>query len=162
AALFRPTHDLASEPRQLGMAERAAMDMDAPQFGAAVELREDLAGIEEAVGVEGAFQALLLRQIDLIEHRAHEITLLDAHSVLAGPPPADLDAELQNVGAERLGALELARRIGVIEDERVEIAVPSMKDIGDAEPIVLGEAAHAGQHLRQSGARNRAVHAVIV
>src|SRR5260221_2586046 len=115
------------------------MDMDAAELGAAMELREDLAGIEEPVGVEGAFKALLLIEIDRVEHDRHEVALLDADAVLAGEDAADLDAQPQDVGAESLGTLELARLVGIVEDERVEIAVAGMEDIGDAQPVALGQ-----------------------
>lgn len=38
-------HRLISKPRQVGEAELAVVDVQAAEFGAAVELREDLAGI---------------------------------------------------------------------------------------------------------------------
>src|ERR1700680_4282644 len=49
-----------SKPRQIRERDRAAMDVDAPELGAAVQLREDLAGVQQPGRVEGAFQALLL------------------------------------------------------------------------------------------------------
>ena len=68
------------------------MDVQPAQFGAAVQLREYLPGVEEPVRVEGAFEALLLREIALVEHRPHQIALLDADPVLAGQDAADLHA----------------------------------------------------------------------
>src|SRR5687768_11775640 len=53
----------ASEPRQIGEARLSAVDVDAAQLGAAVQRREDLAGIEQRVGIEHALHPLLLRQI---------------------------------------------------------------------------------------------------
>ena len=61
-----------------------AVDMHPPQFGATVELGEHLARIEERVGIEGAFDALLHAQVHLAEHHAHEIALFDAHTMFAG------------------------------------------------------------------------------
>jgi glycolate oxidase len=52
------------------------MDMHAAEFSAAAQLREDLAGIEEMAGVEGAFDAHLLVEVGLVEHLAHQIALL--------------------------------------------------------------------------------------
>ena len=72
-------------------------------------------------------------EVGFVEHRAHQVALLDADPVLAGQHAADLDAEPQDVGAECLGALDLARLVGVVEDQRVQIAVAGMKDIGDAQ-----------------------------
>src|SRR5258708_25732014 len=138
------------------------MDVDAAELGAAMELREDLAGIEQPVGVEGAFEAQLLVEIDLVEHDRHEIALLDADAVLAGEDAADLDAEAQDIGAERLGALELARLVGIVKDQRMEVAVAGMNDVGDAQPIVVRQHPHPRQHLRQATARDGAVHAVVI
>ena len=111
------------------------MDMHAAQFGAAAKLREHLAGIEQALGIEGAFQPLLLVEIDLVEHLGHQVALLDADAVLAGQHAADLDAEPQDVGAERLGALQLARLVGVVEDQRMQVAVAGVEDVGDAQAV---------------------------
>jgi hypothetical protein len=40
-----------------------AVDLDRNR-AAIVELRKDLAGVQEPVGIEGAFEALLLRRVD--------------------------------------------------------------------------------------------------
>src|SRR6266446_1183509 len=104
------------------------MDMDAAEFGAAMQLREHLARIEQAVGIERTFQALLMRQIALVEHRSHQVALLDPDPVLAGQDAADLDAQLEDIGAKSLGALDLAGLIGIIEDQRMKVAVAGMKD----------------------------------
>jgi len=58
-------------------AELAAVDVQAAELGAAVELREDLAGVEDLGRVEGALQALLLVQVVLVEHHRHQVALLD-------------------------------------------------------------------------------------
>ena len=59
-----------------------------------------LPGLSSPLAVEGAFHPLLLRQIDLGEHRRHQVALLDADAMLAGQHAADLDAQPQDVGAE--------------------------------------------------------------
>ena len=61
----------------------------------------------------------------------HQVALLDADAVLAGQAAADLDAELQDVGAGRLGLRQLRRVVGVEEDQRMEVAVAGMEDVGD-------------------------------
>jgi hypothetical protein len=96
-----------------------------------MQLRKDLAGIEQAIGIESAFQALLMRQVGFIEHRAHQIALFDPNPVLAGQHAANLDAKLENVGAEFLGPGKLARLIGVVQDQRMEIAIAGVEDVGD-------------------------------
>ena len=52
-----------------GMRQRAAMDVQPAQFGAAMQLREDLAGVEQPVGIERAFEALLMGEVGFVEHR---------------------------------------------------------------------------------------------
>ncbi len=44
----------------------------------------------------------------------------------------------------------------------MQIAVAGVKDVGDAQAVFLRQLPHARQHLRQLGARDGAVHAVIV
>ena len=53
-----------SEARQIGEAELARMDMHAAELGAAAELRKHLPGVEQALFVEGAFEPLLLVEVD--------------------------------------------------------------------------------------------------
>ena len=83
--------------------------MHMAQFRAAGQCREHLAGIEQAVIVESAFEPLLLVEIALRKHRRHQIALLDADAVLAGQHAADFNAKPENVGPERLRAFQFAR-----------------------------------------------------
>ena len=99
-----------------------------------------LPGIEQAAVVEGAFEPLLLGEIGLGEHRRHQVALLHADAMLAGEHAADLDAELEDIRAECLRSLELARLVGVVENQRVQIAVAGVEDVGDAQPVVLATA----------------------
>src|SRR5438067_1742052 len=131
----RVAASVGSETGQIGMRQLAPMHMEAPHLGAAMQLRKNLSGVQETMRVERAFEPLLLLQIRLAEHAAHEIALLDADTVLAGQYAADLHAELQNVGAEGLGAFELAGLIGVVEDQRMEVAIARMEDIRHAKRI---------------------------
>src|SRR5450756_583534 len=98
-----------SESRNVRKCQPAGMNVHAAEFGATVQGRKHLAGIEQALGVEGAFDPLLLVEVDLAEHLAHQVALLDADAMLAGQDAAELDAGPQDVGAERLGPIHLAR-----------------------------------------------------
>src|SRR4051812_35732183 len=51
------------EPRQVGEAGLAAVDVDPAQLGATVQYREHLPGIEEQVRIEGALDPLLMGQV---------------------------------------------------------------------------------------------------
>src|SRR4051812_43537552 len=67
----------ASKPRQLGKRELAAVDVHAAEFGAAVQGGKHLSRVEQALRIERAFQPLLLVEIDVAEHLAHQVALLD-------------------------------------------------------------------------------------
>src|SRR5437868_5866698 len=108
------------------------MDMHTSEFRTAMQLRKYLAGIEQPVCIEGAFQALLLRQIDFAEHHRHQIALFDTDAVLAGENAADFHAKRENIRAERFRAIKLAVLVGVIKNKRMKVAVAGMKNIGDA------------------------------
>jgi hypothetical protein len=45
--------------------------MDTAELGAAMQLWEDLARVEQAIRIESAFEALLVRQVALVEHCPH-------------------------------------------------------------------------------------------
>jgi hypothetical protein len=62
------------------------VDVQAAELGAAMQLGEHLAGIEDLARVEGALDALLLVQGVLVEHHRHQVALLDADPVLAHGP----------------------------------------------------------------------------
>src|SRR5579859_4742781 len=74
---------MGSEPRQVGETQRPVMNMDPAQFRAAAKLREDLAGIEQLLRVEGAFEPHLVVEIGLGEHGRHQVALLDPDAMLA-------------------------------------------------------------------------------
>src|SRR5438874_2486873 len=107
------------------------MHVQAAELGAAVQSGKYFPGIEQASVIEGAFEALLLIEVGLGKHRRHQVALLDADAVLAGEHAANLNAELEDRGSELLGALELARHVGVIEDERMQVAVAGVEYVGD-------------------------------
>ena len=76
-------------------------------------------------------------EVVLVEHGAHEIALFDADPVLAGQNAADFDTELENVGAELLGLFKLARIVGIVKDQGMQVAVAGVEHIGDAQPMEL-------------------------
>src|SRR5215831_3921011 len=113
--------DGKSKPRNIRKRKVPAAHVHAAQFGAPRQRRENLAGIEEPLVVEGAFEALLLVEIRLREHNRHKVALFNPDAVLAGEHPTDLDAQFEDVGSESLGTLQFARLIGVVENERMQI-----------------------------------------
>ncbi len=72
--------------------------------------REDLAGVGDPVGVEGAADQLHGVEVVVGEHPRHVGRLVDADPVLAGDRPAVADAEVEDRAADLLGRLAGARR----------------------------------------------------
>jgi hypothetical protein len=97
-----------SEPLDIGERHAPGMHVHAAKFGAAMQLRKHLAGIEQALFIEGAFEPLLLGEVDFSEHGRHEVALLDPNAVLARQHATHFDAQLENLRSKGLGALELA------------------------------------------------------
>ena len=96
-------------PKQFGVKSV----LHAAEFGAVVQYRKHLAGIEQPLFVEGAFDAHLRVEIDFGEHRRHEVELLDADAMLSGDRAADFNAHAQYVGAKVFSPLKFAGLIGI-------------------------------------------------
>src|SRR5258708_37687416 len=96
--------------------------MKTTELGAAMQLRKYLARVEQAVGIECAFQALLMRQVAFVKHHPHQVAFFDANPVLASQDAADLDAEPEDIGAKGLGTLDLIGLVGVVKNQRLKIA----------------------------------------
>ena len=76
--------------------------------------------------------------------------------------PPSVDAELQDLVAANLGALLLVRIVGVVEDQRVQIAVAGVENIGDAEPQLAADRRRCRRSALGSAERDHPVHAHIV
>src|SRR5215468_8500628 len=81
-----------SKPRNIRKWKLSTAHVHAAQFGAPGQRRENLAGIEQPLVVEGAFEALLLVKIGLREHHRHEVALFGPNAVFAGENAADFHA----------------------------------------------------------------------
>src|SRR5690242_1355793 len=66
---------IGSKPRQVGKGEPAILHVHMTLLNAGRQSRKHLARIEQAPGVEGAFETLLLVEISLGEHRRHQVAL---------------------------------------------------------------------------------------
>src|SRR5206468_8514951 len=151
-----------SKARQVGKPQPARVYMETAELGAAVQLRKHLARIEQAVGIEGAFQALLMREVALVEHRTHQVALFDPDPVLAGQDATHFDRKLEDIRAKSLGPLDLVGLVGIVKNERVKVAVAGVKDVRQAEAVVIGQRAHPGQDLGYTRPWDRAVHAIVI
>ena len=82
--------------------------------------------------------------------------------MLAGQATADLDAKPQDVGAEFLGGVEAGGIVGIEHDQRVQIAVPGMEDVGDLQAVGVAHLTDPAQHWGELRGRDGAVHAEVV
>src|SRR3954471_5909986 len=99
---------LISESRDVGVRHAPVVDVHATPFGATLERRHRLAGVEDAARVERGLHVVERRELGRAELHAHLPQFLDAHAVLAGDGAAHLHAELEDAAAEFLAALEVA------------------------------------------------------
>src|SRR5438067_9403223 len=104
---------MASKTRQIREGEPTGMDMKTAELGAAMQLWKDLARVEQAIRIESAFEALLVCEVALVEHRSHEVALFDADPVLSGQHSTDFDAQFEDISTKRLGTLDLVGLVGV-------------------------------------------------
>jgi hypothetical protein len=77
-------------------------------------------------------------------------------------PSGSKDAQFQQTSAEFLSTLQLTGLVGVEQDQRMQVAVAGMEDVGHAQSVFLGQLSGAPQYLGQGAAGNGAVHAVVV
>src|SRR5215813_13591056 len=94
-------------------------------------------------------------QIGVIKHCAHQVALFHADPVLPGQHASDFDAEFQDIGAESLGPFDLAGFVGIIKDERVEVAVTGMEYVSNGQLISFRESPHPGKNLREASEGDR-------
>src|SRR5215204_1245848 len=152
-----PPRSPASKPlRQAGRLERV-LPVLARYLAAETRRRHHLAGVREAGGIERAAQPLERVEVGLAEHLRHVLLLVDADAVLAGDRAARLQARVEDPAGELLGALGLALVAAVEADERMEVAVAGVEDVGDDHPVLLRQRVDRLQHLGQLGARDHAV-----
>src|SRR5262250_2930809 len=101
-----------SNPRALRVAARAhPAELRWRRLPRAAAAGKDLAGVEEAVGIEGGAQTFHGLEVVEREQLAHHRALLDSHAVLARDRSAHADAHAQDLvrGVERRGL-----RLGVV------------------------------------------------
>src|SRR5512141_18860 len=118
------------------MRQLAVVDVHLAELSAAVERRYALAGIEQRLRIERGLHSEEALELAGAELHAHLRQLLDADAVLAGDRAADLDAELQDRGAERLGALGLALGDRVEQDQGMQVAVARVEHVRAAKAVL--------------------------
>src|SRR5439155_16945874 len=151
-----------SESRNIRMREIALMDVQLAELGAAMQRGHALAGVEQRVRIEGRLDREEALELAGTELDAHPGQLFDTDAVLAGDRASNFDAKLEDRRAECLGARDLAFRVRVVEDERMQVAVAGVEHVGAAQSELHRQLFDSCQYRRQRLARNRPVHAVVI
>src|SRR5664279_1604722 len=118
---------------------------------------EDLPGIGQVLGIEGPLHPELALDVRLRQHEAHGIHLLEAYAVLAADGPAQLDAKGEDFHACLHDPLLLLGIPPVEEDQRVQVPVARVEDVGNLQVVLLAHLRHLPQHGGQGGPRHRPV-----
>ena len=101
-------------------------------------------------------------KVGIRENERHVLLLLQAHAVLAGQRPTDIDTGPQNLAA---GFHDAGHGIGlplVEEDARVQVAIARVENVGDGEARIATDLPYPAQHLQEPGAWNHPVHQIVV
>ena len=67
--------------------------------------------------------------------------------MLAGQAAADRDAQLQDLRARQLGAARLVGVVGIVEDERMQVAVAGVEHVRHLEAVRGADLRDLAQHL---------------
>ena len=88
-----------------------------------------LPGLSSPFGSNAALDAVNSCSSSAAGTARTSVDLLDADAVLAGDRAAHVDAQLEDLGAEVLGALELAAVVRVEQDQRMQVAVARVEHV---------------------------------
>src|SRR5262249_40657180 len=108
---------------------------------------ENLARIEKPARIERALHRHLDGEVLPVELKPHEVALFNANAVLAGQAAANVDAQLQDISPGLLGGGELGGVVRIIENERMQVAIAGVKDIGDLHAVTCANLGDLGEHL---------------
>src|SRR5262249_6027634 len=87
----------------------------------------------------------------------HEIDLFDTDAMFARDAAAAADALFQDFVTRLEYALDLFRVALVEQENRMDIAVAGVEDVGDAELVLAADALDLAENVRQLSARHDAV-----
>src|SRR5215210_2876837 len=147
-SLASPSRSIRLEAlRQAGRLERM-LTVRAGDLAAEPRRRHHLAWIREPRRVERATQPLEGVEIGLVEHLRHVLLLVHADAVLARDRAAGVQARVEDLARQLLGPLGLSVVAAVVTDQRVQVAVARVEDVGDDHPVLLSERLDALEHLR--------------
>ena len=92
--------------------------------------REHLAAIGDFIGVDRPPQRLHNIDFHFAKHCWQIIAFLHADAVLASDRSAEIDAERQDLARQRLGSFQRAGFASVVQNQRMQIAIARMEDVG--------------------------------
>src|SRR5665213_2846437 len=124
---------------------------------AAFLIRNHLARVAQIVGVKDQLRIHLKPQILGTEHEGHEVDLFNADAMLAANTPAELDAAPYDGFARLNHALHNAGNAVIEVEAWMQIAIPGMKNVGDAEVVLLRYRVNGLEHFRQFGAGDHSI-----
>ena len=124
--------------------------------------REDLAGVEQRLGVEDRFDLGHRRQFCPAKHHGHVRTLFDAHAMLPRDRAVALDTELDD-GFARQKDLFLDFQVAGIEgDAGVQVAIAGMENVAQDETVVVADFVDRGEGVGEAAARDGDVYQIEV
>ena len=144
------------------MRQLSAAHQQLAVFCAALQAGDDFAGVEQAFGVKGVFDAEHLCVFVGGKLHAHAVEFFDAHAVFAGDRAAHGHAGFEDVGTKEFAAAHLLGVAGVKQNEGVQVAVSGVKDVGAAQLVFGLHFGNGQQHVGQAFAWDGAVHAHVV
>jgi hypothetical protein len=110
---------------------------------------EYFAGIERAFRIERVVNAAHEYEIGVIEEERHEFAFFHTDAVFAGEAAADFDAVADDFGRGLHGALELLVVADIVENDGMEVAIASVKDVADVEAELSADFLDATESLRK-------------
>src|SRR5204863_7187792 len=127
---------------------------DGARLAAAFEHGDDLAGVAKARGVDGRAHAQHRAERVVVEDERQVFALVQANAVLARDRPARAHAGLHDLAPGEFDARHLFRVARVEADERVQVSVARVEDVGDAQAVLRADAVGGGENFGQARARH--------
>lgn len=94
--------------REIGELGFSLVHMHATIFGAAMQARHGLAGIQQTFLIERGFDAVKAFALVVGELSTHLVNFFDTDTVFAGDGTADFNAQFQNIRREFFGLFQIA------------------------------------------------------
>ena len=112
------------------MRQLSIMNVHGAQFGTSMQAWNRLARVEDATGVQLALDVVELGQFRRLELVTHLIDLFNTHTMLSGNGTATVHAQCQDIATEFFCFVQIAGLVGIVQDQRVQVAIAGMKYVG--------------------------------